>query len=299
MRFAPARPPIAFFPMVATMDHRIPASVQPLLQDYLQQLQEEVPNLILGVYLHGSITYEAFCEQASDIDVLAVTARTCSTEELASLARIHAKLRKTWPGLKLEVSYVPQADCSRRQPGSFPPHPYHHEGKFVDSGIFDFNSPLWAANLWWMVKTRGIALFGPKPDSLGIQVTESDIVATSRYLVEKYWPRWTRPWRNLFKLHRVIHAEWVVCGTLRAFFTLREKDITSKPDAAAYGIAHLPKRWHTLIRETMENRRCPTEPGLVTRVGNGIVTARYLRFILRECRQISKESTVAGDYSKT
>jgi hypothetical protein len=278
--------------IVAATDPRIPESIQPILQDYVQRLQEEVPDLLFGLYLHGSVAYEAFCEHSSDVDVLAVTGRTCGAEDLARLRRIHAELKNAWPRWKLEVSYVPLADCRRRQTEAAPPHPYHRqdpyhdEGVFCDSGIFDFNSPLWAANLWWMVKTHGIALLGPEPAALGIQVSASDIVATSQYLVENYWPDWTRPQSKLFQLRLAFDVDWIVFGTLRTYYTLRERDITSKSGAAAFGLAHLPKRWHGLINETLQNRHCPAPRGIITRVRIGIITALYLRFILRECRRI-------------
>jgi predicted nucleotidyltransferase len=273
-------------------DPRIPESVRPLLNEYLQRLAAELPDLPLGIYVHGSIAYDAFCEQTSDVDILVVTARECAAEELGRLARMHADLRGAWPRRKLEVSYVPEADCRRPHPESAPPHPYHHQnpyldtGEFHDSGIFDFNHPLWAANLWWMVKTRGITLLGPEPEALGIPVSAADIVATSRHLLETYWPDWLRPSKELLKLHDAFQVDWVVFGTLRAYYTLRERDITSKPGAAEYGMAHLPRRWHGLIRSTLERRASPVEKSKLQRVREGVAVAFYLRFILRECRRI-------------
>jgi len=273
-------------------DPRIPESIRPLLQEYLQRLQSEVPDLMLGVYLHGSTTYDAFCEKLSDIDVLAVTTRVCSTEELARLRQIHADLSTAWPQQKLEASYVPKADCSLPQSEIRPPHPYHHqdpyhdEGVFFDSGIFDFNSPLWSANLWWMVKTHGIALLGPQPDTLGIQTSAADIVATSRYLVESYWPEWTQPREKFFQLRLAFDVDWIVFGTLRTYYTLSEQDITSKLGAAEYGLTHLPKRWHWLIKDTLNTRLHPAPRGNIMRECIAMITALYLRFILRKSRQI-------------
>jgi len=272
------------------MDRHVPASIQPLLQDYLARLQTKAPDLLFGLYVHGSIAYGAFCEQASDIDLLAVTNRGCNPEDLVHLERIHAELRAAWPQWKLEVSYVPKADCEHWQSGIAPAHPFHRDGEFVDAGVFDFNSPLWAANLWWMIKTRGITLLGPEPDTLGINVLPGDIVATSRQLIESYWPEWTNPRQQLFKLRHELHVNWVVFGTLRGYYTLREQELTTKPGAAEYGLAHLPKRWHRLIRDTLANRTNPAKRGLVSRIRTGVVTALYLRFIIRECRQVASAS---------
>ena len=152
---------------MAFSDSRIPECIEPLLQSYVEKLHGELPDLITGTYLHGSIAYGAFSQEISDIDLLTVTRRACSQDELEKLKAIHATLKSAWPQWKLEVSYVPLQDCRDWRPGKSVPHPYHHQDPyhdapvFEDSGIFDFNSPIWAANLWWMVKTRGIALSGP------------------------------------------------------------------------------------------------------------------------------------------
>ena len=275
------------------MNARIPAPVQPVLQDYLQQLKARVPDLLFGVYLHGSTVYGAFCQETSDIDVLVLTNGPSNEQDLGILEQLHADLRLKWPRWKLESSYVPQSVCARPLENLGTPHPFHKDGKFCASGIFDFNSPVWAANLWWMVKTRGVSLFGPEPAALDIQISAAEMIATNRRLVDEYWTQWTRPqahWLRfayrLYGLSKSSHVDWVVFGTLRTYFTLREHDITSKLDAAEYGLAHLPGRWHRLIRDCVRNRQSPVARSLPVRVKNAWVTAQYMRFILHACRRI-------------
>ena len=80
--------------------------------------------------------------------------------------------------------------------------------------------------------------------------------------------------------------DWVVLGILRTYYTLRERDITSKVDAAEYGLRHLPERWHWLIRYCLKIRQDGTRDPLLKRIIIGAMAAIYLRYMLRECRRI-------------
>ena len=53
------------------METRIPVSLQPLINAYLSAL-EPLHTHFYGIYIHGSIALDAFEEQASDIDIVAI-----------------------------------------------------------------------------------------------------------------------------------------------------------------------------------------------------------------------------------
>ena len=42
------------------MDERAPGPVRPILERYLQLIEEQLPGLVEGLYLHGSIALDAF-----------------------------------------------------------------------------------------------------------------------------------------------------------------------------------------------------------------------------------------------
>ena len=50
----------------------LPPSIQPLLDAYLNALNQELPGLVTAVYLHGSIALDAFDPHFSDVDIVAV-----------------------------------------------------------------------------------------------------------------------------------------------------------------------------------------------------------------------------------
>jgi hypothetical protein len=267
------------------MDARVPAALQPMLAELLSRLQQELPGLIAGFYLYGSVAYGAFDAAASDVDCLALTTRPCSAEELARLRRIHQQLAAQWPRCDLEISYVPREDCGPRREAT-PAHPLYQQGVFYERSDAELNSPFWSSILWWQIKKRGIALLGPEPAALDFKVSEAALLEDNRRLVETYWIDWGRSPRLMAKLRYPKAVEWAVLGILRTYYTLREADVTSKAGAAEYGIAHLPARWHRLIRETLELRQRPAGQGLLHRWRRAVEAALFTRFMVGECRRV-------------
>src|SRR5690242_13608875 len=109
------------------METALPAAVQPLLDAYIQALEPLRPRFY-GVYIYGSIALGAFEEQASDIDVLALTRGEWSLPELKQLQGLHQRLVRAYPlGRRLEVFYIPEQYLGVVQPdtlkGILAPYP--------------------------------------------------------------------------------------------------------------------------------------------------------------------------------
>ena len=71
--------------------------VQRVVQSYLAEVDEEVPGLVEGLYLTGSVALGDFRPHESDVDFVAVTARRPDERSLAGLERAHARLRERCP----------------------------------------------------------------------------------------------------------------------------------------------------------------------------------------------------------
>jgi hypothetical protein len=264
-----------------------------MLQQLLARLEQDLPGLLSGFYLYGSIAYGDFDKSASDIDCLAVTNRPCGADDLSRLRRIHEQLTAEWPGCNFEISYVPAAECG--PPGAAGmPHPLYQQGVFHEGGEVELNSPLWSSILWWQIKKRGVTLLGPEPAALSFDVSEHALLNDNRRLAETYWIEWGRSPKLIAKLRYAKAVEWAVLGILRTYYTLREADVTTKAGAAAYGIAHLPRRWHRLIRETLEMRGHPVEGGVLFRARRAIEAVLFMRFMVAECRRVIAASKACG-----
>jgi hypothetical protein len=275
------------------MDDRVPSSLQPMLQDLLSRLQRELPGLLAGFYLYGSVAYGAFNETVSDVDCLAVTGRACTAQDLAALRRIHRDIATAWPRCNLEISYVEQAHCGPWH-STTPPHPVYQHGTFHDRSQVELNSPLWSSILWWQIKRRGIALLGPEAAALDFEVSTEELLGDNRRLVETYWIDWGRSPALILKLRYPRAVDWVVLGMLRTYYTLREADVITKPGAADYGLARLPRRWHGLIREALAIRHRAVDRGILHRWRRAAQAALFARFMVAECRRVIAADGIPG-----
>src|SRR6266704_1164123 len=116
------------------MEAFVPVSIQPLIDAYLRAL-EPLRAHFYGIYISGSIALGAFEEQASDIDVMALTQGEWSSLELKQLKTLHTHLIKAYPfGKRLEVCYAPVRYLGVMRPSKqtdiVDPYPVVHDGVF-------------------------------------------------------------------------------------------------------------------------------------------------------------------------
>ena len=230
------------------MSAEIPQSVQQVLDEYIALVHERLPSLLEGLYLHGSLALGAFDPRLSDIDFISITSRRCTEADIDGLRAIHDTLRQRYPQAHLEGSYLQWGDLGRFE-DTIPPHPYIHDGVLHASGHFDLN-----AVTWWVLKHRGIAVVGPPPEYLDIQVDWDGLIAKMHHNMNTYWASYTTNPRRMAWLLTDDGVQWAVLGVLRQFYTFRERAITSKTGAGIYALQHMPQRWHRLIQEAIDIR---------------------------------------------
>jgi Nucleotidyltransferase domain len=66
--------------------------VRKVVDTYLAIVGSEVPNLVEGLYLVGSVALDDFRPSVSDIDFVGVTQRPLSAADTTALERVHAAL---------------------------------------------------------------------------------------------------------------------------------------------------------------------------------------------------------------
>jgi hypothetical protein len=64
------------------MHPRLPSVIAHILQEYLDQVREQLPGLLQGFYLEGSIALGRFNERQSDVDFIAFLTRKLNYEEI-------------------------------------------------------------------------------------------------------------------------------------------------------------------------------------------------------------------------
>jgi hypothetical protein len=259
------------------MPAKIPDSVKPLLDEYLQLIQSELPGLMTACYLHGSLALDAFNPGLSDIDFITVISSRCTEADFNDLAKIHQSLEQKYPKLPMQGSYLQLSDLGK-SPAGIEPAPYYSDGVLHPAGHHDVN-----AITWWLLKNRGITLFGKAATSLDYSVDMDVLVADTLKNMNTYWVTYIRQLRRIAWLFSDYGIQWTVTGVLRQWYTLKERDITSKIGAGEYALKHLPEKWHRIVQEAINIRRGGRPSLYLFPVLRAIEAWRFLRYIIHEC----------------
>jgi hypothetical protein len=225
----------------------LPDSVKNVLNEYISLLNEELPDTIKGLYLHGSIALDAYHANSSDIDFVAVTQRPLSEQDEKTLKQIHQKLAEACEKPQLDGIYVGKDNFNQECC-------FYNEGTF-GKAVHDI--PV----TWWILKHKGITIFGPDAKELPLEADSRKLAAYVRKNMNEYWvPRvnWMEASQEKFENIPVdqmeAELEWTVLGLLRQFYTLKEHDIISKLGAGEYGLKHFDKERHDIIQEAINIR---------------------------------------------
>ncbi|MGE6752830.1 aminoglycoside adenylyltransferase domain-containing protein [Rossellomorea sp. NPDC071047] len=238
---------------------RLPSVVQAVLNDYLILFNKYLPNTMKGVYLHGSISLDAYVNNSSDIDFIAVTRRRMTSEDAESLFLIHKELALTYPKPEMDGVYITQEEIgklSTNNTNEYQENAYYNSGELKFGEYFNFN-PI----TWYLFKHMGISVMGSDTASFDVTISLHQLSSYVHSNMNSYWMGRVSGLEN--SIEDVMNypteiidneIEWSVLGLLRQYYTLRESGITSKQEAGEYGLQHLQDEWHKIISEAMNIR---------------------------------------------
>ena len=262
------------------MEVSLPLSVQPLIDAYLKAL-EPLRHRFYGLYVYGSIALDAFEEQQSDIDLLALTQGEWTAGELEQFSAIHTALLQEQPlSKRLDVQYVPLGDLGRR--GRPARHPLLRAGAFaLESERVDLN-----AVTWWIVKHKGMRLLGPEPAALPFEIAWQDVLEAMRYNLDGYWAGQARHPYLFLSDYWVDFAVTTLC---RILTTIEDGEIIGKSAALQRWRSRLPERWGLLIDEAWRVRHQP-DTGAPSRYRWPLERAHETLAFLAYARQRGREA---------
>ena len=267
------------------MDQRIPEPIQPLLQNYLLQVNQQTPNLVMAFYIEGSIALDGFNENFSDIDFIAILNRQINLAEIETLRNIHSIIEKSFPEWRMSGSYLQVSDLSHFN-GTPSQNLSYHDGVLQPHGHFELSSVE-----GWILKNHGIALIGPEPQTLSFSVDWNLLIKIMRGNLNSYWRSWTNQPRRILRLFSDWGIQWAVLGVLRQFYSFRENSITTKTKAGEYAISCLPKRWHRLIQEALNIRAGRKHSAYRFRLSRTIEAVEFLKFVIQTCNDFPSPPT--------
>jgi hypothetical protein len=228
--------------------------VDDVVARYLAMVDSELPGRIEGLYLEGSVALGDFHPHTSDIDFVAVTKGRLDPAEIATLERIHARLREQRRRPFFDGGYVTWEDLAG-DPAQAGPGPHVHEGR-LRAANRGGHSPV----TWHTVARHGVPYRGPAPSEIDIRTDPAHLAAWTEGNLDAYWGRLLdgvsrvrSPW-GLAAL-TPYGVVWIVTGVSRLHYTLATGDITSKGGAGRHALATFPGRWHRIVREALRIRR--------------------------------------------
>jgi hypothetical protein len=221
---------------------------------YLAMVDSELPGHIEALYLEGSVALGDFHPHTSDIDFVAVTKAPLDAAAIATLERIHARLREQRRRPFFDGSYVTWEDLAG-DPAQSGPGPHVHEGRLqaADRGG---NSPV----TWHTVARHGVTYRGPAPSKIEIHTDPARLAASIESNLDAYWGRLldrASTVRSSWGMAALTPygVVWIVTGVSRLHYTLATGEITSKDGAGRHALVTFPERWHRIVREALRIRR--------------------------------------------
>lgn len=263
--------------MGALIDPRIPAAARPLLVAYMARLDERLPGLLDGFYVHGSIALGAFDPRRSDLDFVATVTHPLTERDLDGLREVHPAVAKQFKRPPMDGCYLQPSDlgCPAAE---IAPHPQFNDGRFNPAARGDINFVT-----WWLLLHGSLTLRGPAPD---FTVDQSALLAEMRQNLNSYWLRWPESPVHQVWLLTDAGVAWAVLGPLRQFYTFKEGGIVSKTAAGEYALAHLPDEWQPIVCEALRCREGAGKSHYRSRIRRANEALRFVPFAVDLCNSL-------------
>ena len=227
-----------------------PQNIPKDLADLLHTIATDFPGILrdnlVGVYLWGSLTYEAFDETCSDVDLIVVTRRDLDDRGFSELDDWFKKTGEHNRWVKrIDMRFVIDKqflDNTSRCCGF-----YHYTGKMIRTG--SDGNPI----IWVNIGQSGISLWGEDANLIAPHVSEQclndGLTLELNYLTEGLASRIGDRSDNAF-----VYNAYAVLTACRILYSVQHKTLVSKDEAFAWVMKRVPRIWRRVIRTARENR---------------------------------------------
>lgn len=263
---------------------KLPENIPKDLADLLVRMAADFSAILrenlVGIYLWGSLTYQAFDEACSDVDCIAVTRRDLDEREFSELDDWFKNNGEHNRWVKrIDMRFVIDQeflDKSSRCCGF-----YHYTGRLVRHG--SDGNPI----IWMDIGSSGITLCGKDAKVIAPQV--SDQCLNDALLLELNYLKDDLAHNTGDRSDKAfIHNAYAVLTACRILYSTHHRALVSKDQAYRWAIETVPPAWRRIIRGARENRL----------KNRGSTTAeleqdamRFLDFVIREVRRELERSS--------
>lgn len=223
----------------------------PDVNEVLSAITKEIVDILeenlVGIYLMGSLTYDAFIPENSDLDLVVILKDPAPTQQLSLLKKMHHQIEsehQKWVK-RIECSYVPLDMLPNILPPSIP-RPYFGEGVFYPQATYGNE---WLINQYLLYE-YGIPLVGP---DFKILIKPVDIKDVQQACIKDLYDEWQPKMNDAAWLSNSHYQSYLVLNLCRILYTILCGAVASKAMSAAWVKSKYPQ-WRPLI-ETAEKWR--------------------------------------------
>ncbi len=236
-----------------------PHGVRTVCEAYLAAVDDALPGLVEGLYLHGSLGFGEWYAGRSDIDFVAVTAERPDVRTVRSLQRMHEGLGEIFPRPSYDGFYATWADLAASV-DRCPDVPCTLGGQWRDEGRFDVNPVTWHE-----LALHGVTIRGPQLEDVEIW---TDQQVLRHYVHENLTSYWAGEVASLARFPeeaaRPNVMAWCVLGIPRLHHLLATDRLTSKNGGGAHAVTVFGERWRPLVTEALAYRATGERAGMLS-----------------------------------
>lgn len=256
----------------------------------LKHISEQVANAVrlvlnsnvTGIYLTGSAVLGDWHYGKSDIDFTVVVNNPISKEIVALLEKQLKTWKSKYPNVKLEIQYLPISILGKRKEEVEPFLSYHDKKHRISH--FNFHPVT-----WYTLEKYGVVIWGKPVEELNLKTTKDELSSYVYENVNTYWKMWSASATKIFSIKGILSftdwtVEWCVCGLSRMYYTLQEKDITSKSGALEYMIDKSPQEYQKILKEAQAIRLRSGQKLYSSRADRRKDMIKYMDYVIALCR---------------
>ena len=255
-----------------------------ILDDYSRRVKSLLCNDLIGIYLSGSVALGGYHDGKSDIDFTVILKQPLTEQQISELEIIHQGILKKYPKNILEGHYI-TPDVLGKSINETEPVVSYHNGKTAKD--------LHGINIvtWFTLKKYGVSVCGLPVRDLHFEAPEEELLKYVINNVNSYWVQWLSQASKIISKRSIYSltkppVEWCVLGLSRMFYTLSEKDITSKDQVIEYALRHAPKQYERIIKEAQYIRTGCGREQYHSRVKRRKDMIQYMDYMIRECNKL-------------
>jgi len=251
------------------------AEVNELVALLLAQIKSIFGQKLVGLYLYGSLVTGDFDPECSDIDLVAALSSDIDEQECDQLRKMHndfAQQHRQWDD-RIEVVYL-SANALQTYRSQISQIAVISPGEslYVREAGSD-----WLLN-WYIVREKGMTLFGPSPKLLIDPISQEEVLSTTR--------EEAKSWREWIKYTRRRGAQaFAILTMCRAFYTLKEGGVVSKKRAATWAEKEWPE-WSSLIQRALVWREEAWSDEHIDHDATLPETRQFVSFAIDQCERL-------------